>query len=355
MKEVTSETRKEIKNKAMEANRDCPFCDNKAVIKSNIVEKEFKKERFQISEFFYKCESCGEEFTTKETDTLVINQIYNQYREKNELPFPEELIQLREKYEVSAQKMSVILGLGINTYSNYEKGEIPTTANAKLISSAKNLEVFSLYLSQSKEALGELAYTKILKHVKTLMPSKEDDYFLCNFNWHSEPNRYTGYTVPSPEKTSNLLLYLLSNCNPEFNDKLKLNKMLFYTDFLNYKTTGRSISGISYRAIPYGPVPSNYDFIFAHFIEKEEIIEPVFYKVNNSKVNECYRPLKDFDISVFDNEELNTINKIVELFKNTPSWDLVELSHKERAWVELNKTKEIISYQDYAFDLSIGK
>jgi len=337
----------------MEANRDCPFCDEQAVINSKIVEKEFKKEKFQISEFFYKCESCGEEFTTKETDTLVVNQIYNQYREKYELPFPEELVQLREKYKVSAQKMSVILGLGINTYSNYEKGEIPSTANAKLISSAKNLEMFTSYLSQSKEILGEVAYMKILKYVKTLMPSKEDDYLLCNFNWHSVPNRYTGYSVPSPDKATNLMLYFLSNCNPEFNDKLKLNKMLFYTDFLNYKTTGRSISGISYRAISYGPVPSNYDFIFAHFIEKEEIIEPVFIKVNNSRVNECYRPLKDFDLSVFSAEELNTIKKVVELFGNTPSWDLVELSHKEKAWVELNKTKSIISYQDYAFDLSI--
>ena len=339
----------------MELNRDCPFCDEKAVIKSDIVEKEFKKETFQISEFFYKCESCGEEFTTKETDTLVTNQIYNQYREKNELPFPEELIQLREKYQVSAQKMSLILGLGINTYSNYEKGEIPSTANAKLISSAKNLEMFTSYVSQSKEILGEVAYMKILKYVKTLMPYKEDNYLLCNFNWHRGPTRFTGYSVPNPEKATNLLLYFLSNCNPEFNDKLKLNKMLFYADFLNYKTTGRSISGISYRAISYGPVPSNYDFIFAHFIEKEEIIEPVFIKVNNSRVNECYRPLKDFDLSVFSAEELNTIKKVVELFRNTPSWDIVELSHKEKAWVELNETKSIISYQDYAFDLSIDK
>ena len=339
----------------MEVNRDCPFCDEKAVIKSKIVEKEFKKETFQISDFFYKCESCGEEFTTKETDTLVINQIYNQYREKYELPFPEELIQLREKYKVSAQKMSIILGLGINTYSNYEKGEIPSTANAKLISSAKRAEMFSLYLAQSKGILGELAYLKIAKNVKALVPSKEEDCFLCNFNWYRGPNRYTGYTVPSTEKTTNLLLYFLSSCNPDFNDKLKLNKMLFYSDFLNYKTTGRSISGISYRAISYGPVPSNYDFIFAHFIEKEEIIEPVFYKVNNSKVIECYKPLKDFDLSVFNTEELSSLNKVVELFRNTPSWDIVEMSHKERAWVELNKTKSIISYQDYAFDLSIDK
>jgi uncharacterized phage-associated protein len=79
----------------------------------------------------------------------------------------------------------------------------------------------------------------------------------------------------------------------------------------------------------------------------------VFYKVNNSKVTESYLPLKDSDLSVFSTEELNTIKKVVDLFTNTSSWEMVDLSHKERAWSELNKTKSIISYQDYAFDLTI--
>lgn len=156
----------------MEANRECPFCDEKAVLKSNIVEKEFKKEQFRITEFFYKCESCGEEFTTKATDNVVISQVYKQYREKYSIPFPEELVQLCEKYRISAQKMSQILGFGINTYSNYEKGEIPSIANAKLISSAKRTEVFYSYLSQSKEVLSEQSYLKIEETVKNLVPSK---------------------------------------------------------------------------------------------------------------------------------------------------------------------------------------
>jgi putative zinc finger/helix-turn-helix YgiT family protein len=337
----------------MEANRDCPFCDKRANLISKVVEKEFKKESFSINEFYYKCDSCGEEFTTEKTDGITLNQVYNQYREKFGLPFPEELIRLREKYEISAQKMSHVLGLGINTYSNYEKGEIPTSANSKLIASAKRPDIFLSYLSQSKDVINEQSYLRIAEKVKKVIESRDDDYFLCNFNWHYTPNRYTGYTIPNPEKATNLLLYFLTTCNPEFNDKLKLNKLLFYTDFLNYKVTGRSISGISYRAIPYGPAPSNYDFIFAHFIEKEKIIEPVFIKINHSRVNECYKPLKDVNLSVFNPEELNSILKVVSLFKDTPSWDLVELSHQERAWVELNEIKGIISYQDYAFDISI--
>jgi hypothetical protein len=32
---------------------------------------------------------------------------------------------------------------------------------------------------------------------------------------------------------------------------------------------------------------------------------------------------------------------------------MVDLSHKEKAWKELEPGKQLISYQDYAFDLII--
>lgn len=339
----------------METNKECPFCDKNAVLKSNVVEKEFKKEPFKITEFFYKCESCGEEFTTKDSDEVTINQAYNQYREKYLIPFPEELVKLRLKYGVSAQKMSQILGLGINTYSNYEKGEIPTHANAKLIASSKRPEVFLTYISQSKELFNPKAYARVEETIDNLIKSKEVDSFLSDFTRFNIPNKFTGYILPNPEKATNLFLYFLSNCNPDYNDKLKLNKLLFYADFLNYKVNGKSISGISYRAVFYGPVPANYDFLFAYFTEKDEIIESVFTRSGNSRVVELYKPLKEFDLSVFTREEIKTIDKIIALFKDTPSWDLVDLSHKEKAWIELNKSKSIISYQEYAFSLSIDE
>ena len=45
----------------MEPNEDCPFCNKCASLKSTLVEKEFRKEFFRITEFYYKCESCGGE------------------------------------------------------------------------------------------------------------------------------------------------------------------------------------------------------------------------------------------------------------------------------------------------------
>src|SRR5690606_29871151 len=93
----------------------------------------FRKETFKIVFHYYKCEDSGEQFTTTSLDELNMNQLYNQYRDKFNILFPDEIIKIREKYGLSAAKMSEILGFGVNTYRQYEAGEIPSTANAKLI------------------------------------------------------------------------------------------------------------------------------------------------------------------------------------------------------------------------------
>ncbi len=62
-----------------------------------------------------------------------MNQVFNQYRDKFNIPFPDEIRRIRKKYGLSAKRMSEILGFGVNSYRNYEAGEMPSIANAKLI------------------------------------------------------------------------------------------------------------------------------------------------------------------------------------------------------------------------------
>jgi putative zinc finger/helix-turn-helix YgiT family protein len=94
---------------------------------------EFRKETFEIVYQFYKCEDSGEQFTTTQLDEVNLNQVYNQYRDRFNIPFPDEIIRIRGKYGLAAAKMSEILGFGINGYRQYESGEMPSIANAKLI------------------------------------------------------------------------------------------------------------------------------------------------------------------------------------------------------------------------------
>ena len=93
----------------------------------------FRKESFDVIFHFYKCEDSGEQFTIQSLDEVNMNQVYNQYRDIFNIPFLDEIVQIRAKYELSASKMSTILGFGANSYRKYESGEMPSVSNTRLI------------------------------------------------------------------------------------------------------------------------------------------------------------------------------------------------------------------------------
>ncbi len=70
----------------------------------------------------------GDMWTTTEMDEANIFQVYNQYRVKHGIPFPDEISGIREHYGLSAAKMAQILGFGINQYRMYEDGEVPSVS-----------------------------------------------------------------------------------------------------------------------------------------------------------------------------------------------------------------------------------
>lgn len=335
----------------MKQRIECPYCDGIAMLHREAKEITYRKDVFKIIAHFYKCEKCKEEFTTTEADAISLTQVHNQYREKNNIPFSNEIAAIREKYELSASKMSEVLGLGANGYSNYENGEIPTPAYGNLISAAAEPQVFINLLDKAKVHFSDNAFSKTRERVVHLIQTTEKHRNLgATLNTYNEANNFTGYRRPEPTRIANLITYLIRHSKSEFNDKLKLNKQLFFTDFAHYKHCGASISGLSYRAIHYGPVPANYDNIFA-YLENEELISSQFLRLSNGGAREVFISEADFDENLFSEEERQTIKTIIERFAAISTWDIVELSHQEKAWKELEANKGLIGYQDYAFDL----
>ena len=87
-------------------------------------------------------------------------QAHNQYRERHSIPFIEDICAIRGNYELPANKMSEVLGLGVNGYSNYEKGEIPTPAIGNLINTISDPNVFIGLLHRAKNIFTKNAYEK---------------------------------------------------------------------------------------------------------------------------------------------------------------------------------------------------
>lgn len=330
---------------------DCAYCDRQAHLQKGGKELTYRKEVFKIVEHFYKCEKCKEEFTTNETDTVSLLQAHNQYRERHSIPFVEDIIAIKEKYDLSASKMSEVLCLGANGFSNYENGEIPTPAIGNLIATVSKAEVFKTMLEKAKNSFSNGSYKKALDKANYLIDcEKTSQPFYVRLNQYQEPNSFTGYKKTNKEKIANLIVNYIINCNPDFNDRLKLNKLLFYTDFVSYKLFGVSITGLSYRAIDYGPVPTFYDNIYT-YLENENIINSNWIKDPNGSAKETFISSSEYNKTLFDEKEKFAIDVITQIFKDIPSWDLVELSHKEQGWIELHPERKVIDYQKYAFNL----
>src|SRR5258707_11686179 len=61
---------------------------------------------------------------------------------------------------------------------------------------------------------------------------------------------------PDDEKLRELILYVSTLSKDDRNfGATKLNKLLFYTDFLAYQKFGSAITGQEYQALPQGPAP----------------------------------------------------------------------------------------------------
>ncbi len=130
--------------------------------------------------------------------------------------------------------------------------------------------------------------------------------------------------------------------------KTKLNKLLFYLDFLAYKYGGYSITGLQYRAIPYGPVPAEYGRLFLRLQDDEQIsVEERNGK--EDQYSEVYHSGVTFDNDQFSEDEIRILQFVARFFGDKNTSDIVRLSHGEQAWKENEADRQLIDYQGYAF------
>jgi putative zinc finger/helix-turn-helix YgiT family protein len=311
----------------------------------------FRKESFEIQYYFYRCEDTNEEFESLKQNELNVTQLYNQFRIKHKLPFPEEIKSIREKYGLSVTKMASILGFGANVYRNYESGEVPNESNSRLIELIKDPEEFRklVLLSETLEGHEQL---QLLRRIDELSLENK------RFSWQRitestalgelRPSEYNGYRVPNMEKISQMVAFFAQKVQPY---KVKLCKLLFYSDFLHFKKTGFSISGIQYRAIKMGPVPSRFDTLFEEVESRKSVTIRYDYFDENRAAQQYLPGDNTFNVKLFDSSEIEILEKVATSLGGLTTKEISNLSHEETAWKECQDTHSLISYSQYSFDI----
>ena len=150
---------------------------------------------------------------------------------------------------------------------------------------------------------------------------------------------YNGFATQSIDKLKNILLYYIEKEKAVF--FTKMNKLLFYTDFLSYRMTGKAMTGLSYRAITHGPVPIRWDRIYSFYNEIDQEIEQFSDGGEGTKLVSHLSP----DMSDFSDDELMMLDYVYQRFKKETPTQISQTSHHEEAWKQYLNSERLISFE----------
>ncbi|WP_420263986.1 Panacea domain-containing protein [Candidatus Magnetominusculus dajiuhuensis] len=150
------------------------------------------------------------------------------------------------------------------------------------------------------------------------------------------------------EKIINAIIYFVTNT--KFCGITKLCKLMYYLDFLHFKETGRSVTGMDYDAWNFGPVPTTlYDEI-SNLKLKPDLRESISIRtINNFTVMKARKPFNGLH---FTKREKRILEKVAFIFEEAKTEDIVEASHlPNHPWYETIENKGFKAKIDYMLAL----
>lgn len=331
-------------------NKLCLSCMEKhdvetvAVTEKNI----FKNETIEYTAFYEYCSNTDEYIETEELIRRNDLAFKDAYRMKMNLLTSAEIIAIRNKYGASQKDFAAVLGWGRATIIRYETHQVQDEAHDEILRKLNNDPIWFIeLLKKNKDSIPAKAYLKYLHNAEKLYSAKENEY-LCEAIYaryleYTGNKELTGGCDLNLGKVVEIVNYLANNVENLY--KVKLMKMLWYSDFLNYKRTGISITGLVYNALPMGAVPEGHE----HIVLLEGItFDTVFYEDN---IAYKFVPAPGFNIKYLADIEMKTIDDVIKRIGAMKTADLIALMHEEQAYKRTLPFHKI-SY-DYAKDLTI--
>lgn len=322
----------------------CKNCGSKDTYVKNshhVFEKNGYNIEFDSEERF--CKNCNKSVYDYDLNNKTIKKAIKIYNEK--FGISEDIKKIRKEIGLSLDELSSIIGCAKKTLISYEKGEsIPNDTYLIIIKTIlDNPETIRLFIKANRSMFEENKLIKIQK--------KLNDYYYSNnskalfYDKDTEATEYNGFS----EFDSNKIFSIISILSSKGINKTKLLKEFFYIDFLSYKLHVCSITGLEYSKLQFGPVVDDFEKIFETLSINGIIDYTVKYYKNYEEqiITSKIKP----DLSIFRKEELDIIYKVKDFFEDFKVKDIVDYSHKEKAFTE-TKLGDKISYE-YAFDLSL--
>ena len=334
----------------------CPYCKKEVEYKIEKRDvKEFRGIEINTYENVAVCKECHQDLYVNEIEEKNNERIYELYREKANIIKPQDIVDLRKKYDISQRELTAILGFGKMTINRYERGGVPTKSQSdyiKLLIDNDNKFVEKVKEAYKNGNINDKTYEKIVSTNLENEIGKNDiqDMYrrIINNSLWLKPNIFNGYKAFDLELVENIISYISSKVNNL--TITSLNKYLWFIDILSFNQRGISITGLTYQKQQYGPTIIDQRYKEISLLDDKYIRND--YE-DESGTKTIITSNKNFDLSKLKDSEIEIINKIIKLLKNKNVTDISNMSHEEEGWKKTKKFDEI-SFE-YAMNLNIIK
>jgi putative zinc finger/helix-turn-helix YgiT family protein len=295
----------------------CPVCGHVGLLELFAQDESVvvKGETFQVQRKAVRCKNCDETFSTPELPDHLADA-YGQYRVAHGLLTPAEIKAWREGLSLRQGDLAVLLGWSPATISRYENGALqdrvlrvamtPSGFSALVDAAQLPADLKARLRAEADEQLGSVGQLVDVVAHRSL-------HGLADASWR---------------KVTEAVLFLT---NGGGTSRTKLNKLLFYVDFVHAKYFDAPVTGLDYIRLQHGPVPAHYELLFATMQENGliDIQETLF----GEHVGYQHVARKGCDSSVFTNTELQALLRVRTEFEQVSASAISERSHTEAAWL----------------------
>lgn len=322
----------------------CPYCRKDVDYK--VEKREFRVYRgIEVNTFenVAVCKLCNQDLYVAELEDANIKRISQIYKEKEEIISPEEIVELRKKYNISQRELTGILGFGKMTINRYERGAAPTKSQSEYLKLLIENDIE--FINKVKEAykkkrISLKTYEKIVDKEdgdKEIKNNIQDLYrVLISNTLVRNPDIYNGYKVLNLDIVENIISYIANEVNNL--TITSLNKYLWFIDMVSFRERGIAITGLTYQKQQFGPTIAEQRYKEISLLDDKYLREDYEDEIG-SKTR--IKSNKNFELNNLRKEEIAIIKRVIELLKDKNVSEISELSHNEIAWKNTKRLENI--------------
>ncbi|MBN2794459.1 MAG: DUF4065 domain-containing protein [Clostridia bacterium] len=282
----------------LKQNKDLLFCEDcredvEYTTHKEVATAEVRGQEIEFVETVSRCNVCGCEVYNEAHEDINFAAIDHKYRELNGIVTVREIEELMEMYNIKKRPLSLILGFGEHTISQWLDGQMPQKAHSDVFLEAKEPEIFKKYLEENHEKISAGAYARALNAVNSQIESCYCD------------------TSKKIDMVAKMILSKSGDTTP-----LALQKLLYYSQAFTKMFTENFLFDDDCEAWVHGPV---YREVYHHY--KCYGFEPI-----KACLNVNYEDM-------LTSTEVDIIESVIKNFGCYSGRILEMMTHGEKPWL----------------------